>query len=248
MKLSSPLIRAVELQKGLNDEARLTISVEPGTITCVIGPDSEGISCWLRIMAGLEFFVDGRLELLGRDWREMDRESWQQSRQKIGYISADSALHSVQNIMDNIITPAYYHKLGTWEHLKEKAQGLLKQAGYTDQASLSLLPAYVAPEKRYLAMLVRALMLEPQVLFFDNLFGKIGVMAKNDVYKLLMERVRQSGMSIVFNTRNLDFVSQYADALLFVCCSKVLKFDDFQQFQNSDDSAVTEYKKQYAMR
>lgn len=248
MNLSSPLIRAAGLQKERTDKARLTFSVRPKTITCVVGPDSEEISTWMRIMAGLEAFTGGELELLSRMCQEMDRESWQESRKQICFISADGALLSFQNIMDNILTPASYHKLGTHEQLREKALGLLERAGYIDLRSLSLLPAHVASEKRYLAMLVRALMLEPRVLFFDNIFAKIGVMAKNNVYRLLEESVREAGMAVIINTRNLDFVARYADALLFVSRTQVLEFDNFQQFQAAEDPAVAEYMKKYSMR
>lgn len=245
--MNSPpvIIQATGVSAAAGSACRLDIAIKPGSVTCIVGPEPRLKSQWLKIIAGLEDFYAGRLLLQGKESTTMDRRTWQRSRQKIGYIGADTTLLSAQNIIDNIVTPALYHKLGSQHQLEEKAMELLDQAGYTELESLHMLPSSVESDKRYIAMLVRVLLLQPAALCIDKLFSKIGVMAKNHLYNLLREQITNNRLGVVLNTRNLDFAARYSNTLLFVSSTAVLKFTTFDDFRYSDDPQIKKFLKNY---
>ncbi|MCW9012815.1 MAG: ATP-binding cassette domain-containing protein [Gammaproteobacteria bacterium] len=230
-----------------NIYSQFDIAIMPGTMTSIIGPESADKSIWLKILAGLEDFEGGELELMGKNINSIGRQGWLDSRKKIAYVGTSTALLSVLNIMDNIVTPALYHKQGSTSQLEERALGLLSQIGYTDFQSLQQLPAYVDAEKRYQALLVRAMMLEPKVIFIDNLFSRIGVQAKQMVRTFLENQMQKNNLAVVLNTRNIEFACRYSDTIVFVSPSNMLVFNNENELQQSPDPDVSDFLKNYYM-
>ena len=140
--------------------------------------------------------------------------------------------------MENIVTPALYHKLDKRSQLERKALGLLAQLGYTDFQSLQLLPAYVESESRYKALLVRVMMLDPRVVFIDNLFSNLSVGSKQVVREFIETQINKNHLAVVLNTRNIEFACRYSDTIVFITESNVFLFHSENELKQSLDPDV----------
>ena len=97
--------------------------------------------------------------------------------------------------------------------MQERAKSLLKFAGLSGAAD-SMPINLTAGQRRRLAI-VRALMLQPQVLLIENPGDQLTPSEKNEVYAIIREVVK-TGMTIFFSTCDLDFVREIATRVVFM--------------------------------
>lgn len=203
------------------------------SINCIIGPNSSGKTRYLRMLAGIEAPAAGQVFLHGKEIDEMTDQQWLAMRKDIGFISESVQLFSVLSGIANVMLPANYHATASAEKVQEKAEQLVTWLGCT--ADLSVLPNEIARNQRFLLLLARALILEPEILLVDEPFRS------NDsaLQKLLIKRYTElrdtQGMTLIFSTNSTQFVQQYADQILYSHPTGLLRYSSWEAFCADED-------------
>jgi len=223
----------------------ISINILTSTIISVIGPVSAGKNTWLKTLAGMLELEEGELILLGHNMNDMQRDDWLSTRKDIAYVGENTSLLSVLSIMENILLPASYHKLARRSELIERARDMLFEVGFDDEDAFNQLPAYVSLTQRYYAMLVRAFILNPKVIFIDDMFSKLGASASSNINRFLQKRIESDGLAVVQNTSDIRHAIKLATDILFVSPSNMLMFKDKNDLFGSAESDVAEYLKRY---
>jgi len=166
----------------------INLNILPSTIISIIGPVSGGKNIWLKTLSGMLELETGELILLGHNMSDMQRDDWLSLRKDIAYVGQDTSLLSVLSVMENVLLPASYHKLAGRNELIKQARSMLFEIGFNDEQAFNQLPAYVNLTQRYYAMLVRAFMLNPKVVFIDDMFSQLGATASGNINKFLQKR------------------------------------------------------------
>ena len=144
----------------------VTFDVPRGKTSAVLGPSGTGKSVLLKTVIGLlrpeagQVFIDGD-PIVGVREKEVLR-----IRRKIGVLFQDGALFGSMNLFDNIAFPLVEHTNKTDKEIREIVLAKSELVGLG--AHLHKLPGEVSGGMRKRAGLARALVLEPQILFFDE--------------------------------------------------------------------------------
>lgn len=221
------------------DGAPLDLSLEAGTICCIVGPPQHGKAAWMRALSSVEPPAQGELRIGGEDVSTLDERGWRKLQQRVGYVGADPALLSVLSAGDNVTVAAHYHRLGDNAALREKAQHLLERLGW--QGALDALPAYLNDWQRLLIALARCLMLDPLLLFVHDPFRKVDVAAARGFGTMLAGLSRERGVAQVIVTQHLPFVRRWANVILFAGSGGLSMHKGWTPFAASADPEVQDY-------
>jgi ABC-type polar amino acid transport system ATPase subunit len=110
-------------------------------------------------------------------------------------------------------------------------------------ADLNLLPAYLTPLERTQLAIARAAIMEPAVLFLEEPYHELEHNEHNIINAFLKEWA--NNRALVISTRNLHFVKQQADQIIFAAAKKILYFDSWEAFNASEEMSVRVYLQQY---
>ena len=217
----------------------LSLSVRAGSVTCFVGPDGSGKSRYLRTLAGVDAVQDGQLTLLGQSAYNLTQDEWRQMRARIGFLGSNTPLISFFSGWQNVLFPALYHRLAEPAEVEAKARKLIADFGI--DADLEELPAYLDGLNVYKLTIVRALMLEPLVLFLDEPFRRFDIGSIRPVQRFLLNMVRESGLALVIATHDLPLVAKYADQVFFCGDGNVRSFTGGSELLRSSFADVQEY-------
>ncbi len=227
------------------DEARqvalppLDCVLAKGDCLFMLAEDMELAGSYLRMLAAVVRPEYGEMRFFGQAEAGMDEEVWQALRRKIGYVDHAIPLLSVLSGIDNVKLPARYHRLGDEEAIGRRARELLEAIDY--RADHAVLPAYMSELQRRHLSIVRALMLEPQLLFLNDPFAGLGSTQQRMIAEFLLGQVRQGRIGLLLSTDNPQLVHEYAGAVLFCSEQAMLLFDSWQQFHDSTNEQVRDY-------
>jgi polar amino acid transport system ATP-binding protein len=238
-------IKAVNLEPWYLDEGQhlppLSIEIPNQGTTCLVGNNSTILAEYLRALGGVDDFRAGQLYLFGEPFAGISQEHWQQLRLKLGFVDRTAPILSVLNGLENVILPTLYHKRMSRAEAETAAKGLLIELDC--QADLSLLPAYLTPLERTQLAIARSVILEPPVMLLEEPYHELDSNENDRISTFLAEWSQKH--SLVISTRNLNFVKNQANRIIFADQEKILYFDSWQEFVQSDETLVSKYLQQY---
>jgi ABC-2 type transport system ATP-binding protein len=151
----------------------------------VVGPDGAGKTTLLRAVAGLLDVEAERAEVLGVDLRG----DVTPLKRRLGYVPQLWSLQRELSVSENLAFTARLHRLGE-DELERRAGPLLERTGlarFRDRAAGALSGGM----KQKLAV-ANALLPEPELLVLDEPTAGVDVVARGEIWELLVERRRSS--------------------------------------------------------
>ncbi|MFJ9373434.1 ABC transporter ATP-binding protein [Streptomyces sp. NPDC101455] len=189
----------------------VTLSLERGTFTAVMGPSGSGKSTLLQCAAGLDrpdsgiVMVDGA-EMTGGSEAELTRFR----RSRIGFVFQQYNLLDTLTVAQNTVLPL---KLAGRRVDRRRAQEVLTAVGLGDR--LGHRPDQLSGGQRQRVAIARALVTEPRVIFADEPTGALDTRSARDVLLLMRETVRVHGRTVVMVTHD-PVAASYADSVVFL--------------------------------
>jgi polar amino acid transport system ATP-binding protein len=154
-------------------------------------------------------------------------------RQKMGMVFQHFNLFPHKTIMENmILAPVKVLKMDKTV-AREKALGLLKRVGLEDRAEAY--PIQLSGGQKQRVAIVRALMMEPEVMLFDEPTSALDPEMVGEVLEVMKELAR-GGMTMVVVTHEMGFAREVGNRVLFMDEGKILEEgspeDIFERPQN----------------
>lgn len=187
------------------------LSVASGTTLALIGPSGCGKSTLLRMINGLLIPDSGEVWVHGERLQLNNTESL---RQRMGYVIQDGGLFPHLNARQNITLMA--------EHLKWKLQRIeqrlqeLMQLTHLKADLLQRFPAELSGGQRQRVALMRALMLDPQILLLDEPLGALDPIIRYDLQAELKNIFQTLGKTVVLVTHDLAEAAYLADEVVLL--------------------------------
>ena len=247
------LIQVKNLKKYYNKGAihaldDVTVDVNKGEVLVVIGPSGSGKSTLLRSLNLLETPTDGQIIFHGIDITKKsfvnsqgkkERVNINLHRQKMGMVFQHFNLFPHKTILDNMIL-APVRVLGMDKAAaKEKALQLLKRVGLEDRASAY--PIQLSGGQKQRVAIVRALMMEPEVMLFDEPTSALDPEMVGEVLAVMQE-LAQEGMTMAVVTHEMGFAREVGDRILFMDEGKLVEQGTPQEiFDNPQHPRLKEF-------
>lgn len=196
----------------------ISLEIENGKFTAIIGTSGSGKSTLLHCLAGLDKPTNGEVMLGGKDIYNLnDDELSKIRRQEFGFIFQSFNLIPVLNVYDNIILPI---QLDGKREDKKYIMDIIKKVGLEDQ--LKKFPNELSGGQQQRVAIARALSNKPAVIFADEPTGNLDSKTTEEVMRLLRNTVSELNQTLVMITHDENIAKQ-ADRVITINDGKIIK-------------------------
>jgi polar amino acid transport system ATP-binding protein len=207
----------------------ISLTVQPGEVTVILGPSGSGKSTLLRTINHLEKVDSGLVsidgELVGyvpRGGRlhELKEKAILKQRTEIGMVFQSFNLFphltALQNVME---APLYAQGRGKAE-VEQRARELLARVGLGDRADAY--PRQLSGGQQQRVAIARALALDPKILLFDEPTSALDPELVGEVLDVIRDLAR-SGTTLIVVTHEMGFARDVADTVVFMDGGRIVE-------------------------
>ncbi|HUJ02149.1 MAG TPA: ATP-binding cassette domain-containing protein [Rhizomicrobium sp.] len=212
MPESTPVVDIRELTRrfnGLLAVDRVTIAIPQGEIFGLIGPNGAGKSTLIRMLATLLPPSSGSATVAGYDIVRQPADV----RRQIGYVpqllSADGSLTGYENLL----LSARLYRIARHERA-ERIQRALAWMELSDAAD-HLVSHYSGGMIRRLEI-AQSLLHRPKVLFLDEPTVGLDPLARETVWRHVLDLKKSAGTTMIVTTHRLDEINEYCDRIALI--------------------------------
>ncbi len=195
----------------------VSLTVEEGEFTAVMGPSGSGKSTLLNLIAGLDRPTSGGVTVGGSDLGRMGEAALARFRRDhIGFVFQFFHLLPNLTVLENVLIPA---QLRSRTSAEARGRELLEQLGIAEVANRY--PAKLSGGQQQRVAIARALINQPSLLLADEPTGALDTRSGDQVMELLMALHRQ-GQTILLVTHDAKLATRYAARVISVLDGKIV--------------------------
>ena len=196
----------------------VSLEIESGKLTAVMGPSGSGKSTLMHILAGLDRPNEGEVTIAGTDITELgDTELTRLRREHIGFIFQFFNLLPMLTAEENVVLPL---KLAGEKPDREWVRELTSKVGLSGR--LSHRPSELSGGQQQRVAIARALVGRPTVMFADEPTGNLDSTTGGEILELLRDSVTSLGQTTVMVTHD-SHAAAIADRVLFLADGLIVK-------------------------
>ncbi|HZQ43055.1 MAG TPA: ATP-binding cassette domain-containing protein [Acidobacteriaceae bacterium] len=194
----------------------VSLRVEQGTTTALLGRSGSGKTTLLRTVNALVRPTSGRVLVGGSDVADRDVASQDviALRRRIGYVIQETGLFPHMTIERNV-GMALELAGRTREEIHARAAGMLRMVGLPEDA-LARYPWQLSGGQRQRVGVARALANEPKVLLMDEPFGALDPLTRAEMQTMLRDLLQRSGVTTLIVTHDLEEALYLADRVVLL--------------------------------
>ena len=207
----------------LND---LDMNVQEGEVVVILGPSGCGKSTLLRCINGLEEIQSGSVRIQGKEISGT-KENAGLLRQKVGMVFQSYDLFPHLSVLGNIMLSPVKVQKRRKDEVKEEALELLKKVGLADKADSY--PRQLSGGQKQRVAIVRALILHPEILLFDEVTAALDPEMVREVLDVILSLAKQ-GKTMLIVTHEMQFAKAVADRIVFIDEGKIMEEGTAKEF------------------
>ena len=205
-------LRGVRKAFDRNEVLRgVSLGLSKGTTLAVMGGSGAGKTVLLRLCAGLIYPDAGEIRLFGQNIERLREEAMLPLRRRTGFVFQGAALFDSLSVFENVAYPLREHTSWSEGEVTDRVHRFLSLVGLpgTD----SLLPVELSGGMKKRVGIARALVLEPEVVFFDEPTAGLDPTNARVVGELIAEL--RSGVcdTAIVVTHDVRFAGMVADQM-----------------------------------
>lgn len=222
---TKPMVEILDVRKRFGELEVLrgiTLRVQRGATTVIIGPSGSGKSTLLRCVNHLEsvdggrIYVDGTLvgyrEVNGR-LKPLPARIVARQRADIGMVFQRFNLFANMTALQNVIDAPIHVRGIAKAEARGRGLALLEKVGLADRAHHY--PTQLSGGQQQRVAIARALAMDPKVMMFDEATSALDPELVGEVL-IVMEELAHSGMTMLVVTHEMSFAREAADDVIFM--------------------------------
>ena len=215
----------------------LDLVARRGQTTVLVGPSGCGKSTALRMMIGLVAMDAGQVQVGGE---RLTTGNLRALRQRMGYVIQEGGLFPHLSATDNVQLMARH--VG-WDAARcDRRLGELAELVRLPRTLLSRFPAELSGGQRQRVSLMRALMLDPEVLLLDEPLGSLDPITRHDLQTELRDMFAALGKTVILVTHDMGEAAWFADTLILLRAGRIVQTGSLSDFINTPvDEFVTRF-------
>jgi phospholipid/cholesterol/gamma-HCH transport system ATP-binding protein len=217
----------------------LSLVVPRGRITAIMGPSGTGKTTPLRMITGQLRPAAGRVIVAGREVPALSRPELFGLRRSMGMLFQNSALLTDYTVFENVAFPVREHTrlperlVRTLVLTKLHAVGLRGAAG--------LMPAQLSGGMSRRVALARAMVLDPDLLLYDEPFSGLDPISMGMVLRLIKTNNDVLGVTSVVVSHDVEEINRIADLCYVVSGGRVIGSGTPAELQSSSSELVRQF-------
>jgi len=196
----------------------VSLEVQQGKLTAVMGPSGSGKSTLMHILAALDRPTSGEVWIAGTKLGHLsDNEITKLRREHIGFVFQFFNLLPMLTAEENVVLPL---TIAGEKPEKEWREDLLKTVGLADRRNHR--PAELSGGQQQRVAIARALVSQPDVVFADEPTGNLDSKTGAEILELLRHSVEDLGQTIVMVTHEAR-AAVIADRVLYLADGRIVR-------------------------
>jgi lipoprotein-releasing system ATP-binding protein len=184
----------------------LNLTLKRGEIVALVAPSGAGKSTLLHIAGLLDSADAGRVTIGGRDASDLpDRERTALRRSEVGFVYQFHHLLPEFSALENVVLPQLAAGVARAK-ANARGQALLAQVGVAARADHR--PAALSGGEQQRVAFCRALANAPRLLLADEPTGNLDPATADQVFAVLMDLVRSTGLAALIATHNMELAAR----------------------------------------
>ena len=191
----------------------VSFTIEPGALVTLLGPSGCGKTTTLRLIAGLETASAGRILIGGRDVTALAA-----SERDVSMVFQSYALFPHMTVLENA---AYGPTVSgeTAARAREMALEKLKMVGLDSLGGR--MPSELSAGQQQRVAVARALVLEPQVLLFDEPLSNLDAKLRRQVREDIREMQQNLNLTVVYVTHDQQEALAVSDRIIVMSEARI---------------------------
>lgn len=189
-----------EVLTVLND---ITLKIEEGEYTSILGPSGSGKSTLMHILGLLDKPSRGNVFVNNTDVATLDDNETSKLRNEfVGFVFQQFNLINKLTVLENILLPTIYTSKKLDFDPRERGLSLLERFGIKEKANT--IPNRLSGGQQQRVAIARALIMEPQFILADEPTGNLDTKTGNNILDLLEELNKKDKITVVIVTHELE--------------------------------------------
>ena len=236
------MIELINIHKSFGSQTvlnGLNLTIPVGKTTAVIGPSGEGKSVLLKHMIGLLQPDRGDVLVDGTSIVGLRRSQLNQVREKFAMVFQNAALFDSMTVYENVAFPLEEKTSLSTSEIADRVAIALQEVGlknvnhkYPDELSGGM-------KKR--VGLARALLLQPQVVLFDEPTTGLDPVIRRAIHQLIKETQQKFGFTAVIVSHDIPDIFDVAHHIAMLYRGEILQFGTPDEIQASDHPVVRQF-------
>jgi phospholipid/cholesterol/gamma-HCH transport system ATP-binding protein len=235
-------IRCIDVHKRLGGVPvlnGLNVAFPEDTITVVLGPSGTGKSVLIKHIIGLMFPDSGDLIVKGQSVPSLTMPKLLELRRKIGVLFQDGALFGSMNVFDNVAFPLRQHTDYSEAQIAERVIQRLADVGLGDAMDDS--PSQLSGGMRKRAGFARALVMEPEIVIFDEPDSGLDPVRTALLCELIQEMHAIHGGTYLVVTHDIASARRIGEYIALLWRGRIVEAGDAARMFSSENPFVRQF-------
>lgn len=236
------MVRVVELYKSFGRQLVLkgiNLEVETGKITTIIGGSGSGKTVLLKHLIALLLPDGGSVLVDGTDITKVGESALNRIRQKYGVLFQGAALLDSMTIYENVAFPLREKTNLPETEIQKRVEERLAQVGLAEMGYKY--PAEVSGGMKKRAGLARALVMEPEIVLFDEPTTGLDPLLGKAIHKLIRDMHAKFGFTGVIVSHDIPEVFKISDRVAMLANGVIVEVGTTEQFVASKNPIVRQF-------
>jgi phospholipid/cholesterol/gamma-HCH transport system ATP-binding protein len=217
----------------------LNLGIPEGQISMILGPSGTGKSVCIKHMVGLLYPDEGDVLVHGESVPNMRDDDLFEMRKKFGVLFQDGALFGSMNLLDNVAFPLRQHTDKGEDEIMEIVTRRLKEVGLGGAGDK--MPNELSGGMRKRAGFARALVLDPEIVLFDEPDSGLDPVRTALLCELIKEIHQENGGAYVVITHDIMSARRVAEYIAILWKGRIVESGPASELFNSDNQFVRQF-------
>jgi len=217
----------------------LNVGLPEGMISVILGPSGTGKSVLIKHLIGLMFPDKGEVLVHGQSVGKLRMSELLEMRRKFGILFQDGALFGSMNLYDNVAFPLREQTDTSEKNIKETVMQRLEEVGLAD--AVDTMPGELSGGMRKRAGFARALVLEPEIVLFDEPDSGLDPVRTALLCDLIAEMHSKHGGTYAVITHDIATMRRIGEYMAVLWQGQIVEAGDAKGMLSSDNPFVRQF-------